>query len=120
MYINAKLNEGKTFSETLLGISHPGRSEAQVLNEFIGDLLLDNSTLTSDTLDRIDELYPANDTSLDAPFNTGDSLFDRASAFYGDNMFLAPRRRFFDKAVEFQNFNQSLATTLGSLSPGII
>ena len=72
------------------------------MNEFIGDLLLDNSTLTSDTLDRIDELYPANDTSLDAPFNTGDSLFDRASAFYGDNMFLAPRRRFFDKAVEFQ------------------
>ena len=97
-----ELNEGKTFSETLLGISHPGRTEAQVLNTFIGDLLLDNRTLTTDVLDRIDELYPANDSSLDAPFNTGDSLYDRASAFYGDNMFLSPRRRFFDKAAEFQ------------------
>jgi hypothetical protein len=38
------------------------------------------------------ELYPANTKQL--PFSTGDSLFDRAAAWYGDNMFLSARRRF--------------------------
>ena len=51
-------------------------------------------------MNRIFELYPVNDTSLGAPFNTGDSLFDRAAAWYGDNMFLAPRRFFFDRAAD--------------------
>ena len=75
-------------------------TENQALDQFIGDLILDNRTLTQDVLDKINALYPINDTSLGAPFNTGISLFDRGSAWYGDNMFHAPRRRFFDKAAD--------------------
>jgi hypothetical protein len=47
-------------------------------------------------------LYKENDTSLGAPFNTGDSLFDRASAFYTDEMFLGPRRLFFEHGSGLQ------------------
>ena len=87
---------------SLLNLSHPRLSEDEVFNAFISDLLLNNRTLISDVLEKIDALYPANDTSQGAPFNTGDSLFDRASAFYGDSMFLAPRRLFFEKAALLQ------------------
>ena len=45
-------------------------------------------------------VYPADTEQL--PFSTGDSLFDRAVAWYGDGMFLAPRRRFTATAAEFQ------------------
>ena len=96
------MNEGSTFSTSLRNLSHPGVNEEQVFDKFIGDLLIDNTTLTRDVLDRIHELYPANDPANNAPFNTGDSLYDRAAAFYGDNMFLAARRLFFDKAASFQ------------------
>ncbi|EJD00170.1 alpha/beta-hydrolase [Fomitiporia mediterranea MF3/22] len=96
------LNEGKTFSETLINITHPGMTEDQAFDNFIGRLILDNRTLTPDVLNRIHELYPANDPENDAPFNTGDSLYDRGSAWYGDNMFLAPRRFFFDRAASLQ------------------
>ena len=70
------------------------------MDQFIGELILDNRTLTQDVLDTINAFYPANDSSLDAPFNTGMSLFDRGAAFYGDNMFHAARRRFFDSAAD--------------------
>ena len=52
--------------------------------------------------DTIHELYPANDPSLGGAFNTGDSLFDRAEAWYTDNMFLSPRRLFYHKAASMQ------------------
>jgi carboxylesterase type B len=52
--------------------------------------------------DKILELWPANDLLLGAPFNTGDSLFDRAEAWYTDEMFLAPRRLFFENAASLQ------------------
>jgi hypothetical protein len=35
-------------------------------------------------------------------FDTGDSLFDRASAFYTDEMLLGPRRLFFEHGSEIQ------------------
>jgi len=96
------LNEGTIFSESVLNDSHPGLTEDEAFDQFIGGLILDNRTLTTDVLDTIHALYPANDSSLGGPFNTGDSLFDRAEAWYTDNMFLAPRRLFFDKAADLQ------------------
>jgi hypothetical protein len=77
-------------------------TEDQALDFFIGELVLDNTTLTQATLNQINVFYPANDSSLDAPFNTGNSLFDRAAAFYGDNFFQAARRRLFDAAADLQ------------------
>ena len=53
-------------------------------------------------LDKFHKLYPANDSSLGGRFNTGQSLFDRAEAWYTDIMFLAPRRLFFNKAAATQ------------------
>lgn len=80
-------------------------TEDEAFDFFIGQLILDNRTLTRDVLNKFHELYPANDRSLDAPFNTGDSLFDRGAAWYGDNMFLAARRLFFDKAADLQQLH---------------
>ncbi|EMD42187.1 hypothetical protein CERSUDRAFT_110727 [Gelatoporia subvermispora B] len=96
------LNEGTLFSESVLGLNVPPSNESNVLDQFIKDLLVDPSQVTQDVLDEINTLYPANDSSLGGPFNTGDSLFDRAEAWYTDNMFLAPRRLLFDKAAPLQ------------------
>lgn len=74
-------------------------TENQAFDFFIGQLILDNSTLTQDVLNTITTLYPANDPTAGGPFHTGDSLFDRAESWYTDNMYLAPRRLFFDNAV---------------------
>ena len=98
-----QLNEGTTFSQSVLGLPPMnGPEEDARFDQFIGDLILDNRTLTTDVLDKIRQLYPANDSSLGGPFNTGQSLFDRAEAWYTDNMYLAPRRLFFNKAAESQ------------------
>ncbi|TDL25772.1 alpha/beta-hydrolase [Rickenella mellea] len=96
------LNEGTSFSGSVRKLSHPGVSEDVVFDQFIRKLILDNTTLTPGVLNGINTLYPANDSSLGGPFNTGDSLFDRAEAWYTDNMYLAPRRLFFQKAASLQ------------------
>ncbi|KAF7349958.1 Alpha/beta-hydrolase [Mycena venus] len=96
------LNEGTIFVDAVENLPHPGMTEDQALDFFIGELVLDNTTLTQATLNQINVFYPANDSSLDAPFNTGNSLFDRAAAFYGDNFFQAARRRLFDAAADLQ------------------
>lgn len=54
--------------------------------------MIDPFTITKDVLDTIHELYPVNDSSLGAPFNTGDSLYDRASTWYTEEMILGPLR----------------------------
>ncbi len=97
-----QLNEGTTFSTTLQNLSIPPDQEAARFDTFIKDLLIDPSTVSQDTFDTIHDLYPANDSSLGAPFNTGDSLFDRGEAWYGDTMFLSPRRRLFNRAASLQ------------------
>lgn len=97
-----KVNEGTLFSMSVFNLSHPGIPEDTEFDIFIGNLILDNNTLTADVLDEIHTLYPANDPANGAPFNTGDSLFDRAEAWYTDNMYLAARRLFFDKAAPLQ------------------
>lgn len=83
-------------------MSTPPQLENQAFDTFIKELLVDPSTVTQDVLDTINALYPANDSSLGAPFNTGDSLFDRAEAWYTDNMYLAARRLLFNKAAPLQ------------------
>ncbi|KAL0563621.1 hypothetical protein V5O48_018445 [Marasmius crinis-equi] len=93
------LNEGTDFSDTVLGLGLTGQAQDDAFLNFIGHLVIDNSTLTNATLSRILAMWAANDRSLGAPFNTGDSLFDRASAWYGDEMFLAPRRLFFQNGA---------------------
>ena len=62
---------------------------------------IDESKITQDTLNEIAGLYLAADTEQ-LPFSTGDLLFDRAGAWYGDSMFLAPRRRFSTAAAASQ------------------
>ncbi|EMD42188.1 hypothetical protein CERSUDRAFT_90791 [Gelatoporia subvermispora B] len=96
------LNEGTKFSQAVFNLSVPPELEVEVFDQFINALFIDPSTISQSTLDQIHELYPANDSSLGGAFNTGDSLFDRAEAWYTDNMFLSPRRRFFDKAASTQ------------------
>ncbi|PFH47254.1 hypothetical protein AMATHDRAFT_152568 [Amanita thiersii Skay4041] len=93
------LNEGNGFAVSVEGLRLSGTAENDALDNFIGHLVIDNSTITQDIHDEINRLWPANDTTLGAPFNTGDSLYDRSAAWYTSEMFLAPRRFFFDHAA---------------------
>ncbi|KAK0480364.1 alpha/beta-hydrolase [Armillaria novae-zelandiae] len=95
-------NEGTTFSTTLLGLDVPASEEDATFDNFVNHLVIDNSSLTPDLFTEFHKLWPANDSSLGAPFNTGDSLFDRAEAWYTDEMFLSPRRLFFEHASALQ------------------
>ncbi|KAI0053477.1 alpha/beta-hydrolase [Auriscalpium vulgare] len=97
MIAGTNLNEGATFSSSLLDLNLSGTAQDARFDQFVKDSVIDQTKITSDVLARIHTLYPANTESL--PFSTGDSLFDRASAWYGDNMFLAARRRFVQKAA---------------------
>ncbi|KAK7044084.1 hypothetical protein VNI00_007800 [Paramarasmius palmivorus] len=101
-FAGTTVNEGTTFSTTLRNRGLSGARENDAFATFIRDLFINNSTITDDVVDRIIAMWPANDPSLGAPFNTGDSLFDRAEAWYGDEMFLAPRRLFFQKGSPLQ------------------
>ncbi|KAJ3787207.1 alpha/beta-hydrolase [Lentinula aff. detonsa] len=96
------VNEGTTFSESVEGLNLTGAAQDEAFVNFIGHLVIDNSTLTPDVYDKILTMWPANDPLLGAPFNTGDSLFDRAEAWYTDQMFLSPRRLFFENAASLQ------------------
>ncbi|KAF9068950.1 alpha/beta-hydrolase, partial [Rhodocollybia butyracea] len=96
------VNEGTTFSGSVLGLNLTGTAQDDAFVNFIGHLVIDNSTLTNDVYNDILEMWPANDPLSGAPFNTGDSLFDRAEAWYTDEMFLAPRRLFFENAAPLQ------------------
>ncbi|KAF9026025.1 alpha/beta-hydrolase [Hymenopellis radicata] len=97
------VNEGKSFASSLQNRGLVGAAEDAAFDDYIRRLLIDNTTITSDVLDQILAIWPANDTGLGAPFNTGDSLFDRAAAWYTDEMFLGPRRLFFEHAAGLQS-----------------
>ncbi|KAF9266390.1 alpha/beta-hydrolase [Marasmius fiardii PR-910] len=90
-------NEGTSFISFIQGLGNvaPGAAEDAAFIKFVNLLLIDNSTLTNDVLQRFLTMWPANDRTLGAPFNTGNSLFDRTEAWYGDIMFHAARRLFF-------------------------
>ncbi|RPD65119.1 alpha/beta-hydrolase [Lentinus tigrinus ALCF2SS1-6] len=96
------LNEGTTFSGSVRNISVPADQEDAAFDTFIRNLFIDPSTITQDVFDTINKFYAANDSSLGGVFNTGDSLFDRAEAWYTDNMYLSPRRLLFHKAAPLQ------------------
>ncbi|VDB95966.1 unnamed protein product [Peniophora sp. CBMAI 1063] len=101
MIIGTNLNEGSTFSSSLRGLNLTGTAQLNAFDGFVKGSAIDSSKITSDVLSRIHQLYPASPPSL--PHATGDELFDRAAAWYGDNMFLAARRRFVDAAIKKQN-----------------
>ncbi|KAJ7865269.1 hypothetical protein B0H13DRAFT_2067947, partial [Mycena leptocephala] len=98
----SNVNEGTTFSGTVRNLGLVGAAQDNSFQQFIGHLVIDNSTLTPDVYAKSLALFPANDPALGAPFNTGDSLFDRAAAWYTDLMFLTPRRFFFQHGAPLQ------------------
>lgn len=97
-----QVNEGTTFSGSVRDLGLSGAAEQAAFINFIGHLVIDNSTITTDVYDEFVTLYPANDPAQGAPFNTGDSLFDRSEAWYTDQMFLSTRRFFFQHASSKQ------------------
>ena len=115
MCILYQINEGATFSLSLRNLGLSGAAETAAFDNFIGHLVIDNSTLTTNILDEFHSLFPANDLSLGAPFATGDSLFDRAEAWYTDIMFLSPRRLFFQHGSPLQPM---FAYYFGEFIPG--
>jgi hypothetical protein len=85
----------------LFGLGLSGTAEVDTFERFVRASQIDESKVAQDTLDEIATLYLATNTEQ-LPFSTGDFLFDRAAAWYGDSMFLAPRRRFSAAAAESQ------------------
>ena len=65
-------------------------------------LVVDNSTLTPGDLAGIDHYFPVNDSTYGGPWHTGDMLYDRAESWYTDEMFLAPRRFFYEHGASLQ------------------
>ncbi|KAJ7188969.1 alpha/beta-hydrolase [Mycena filopes] len=98
----SNVNEGTSFSSSVRSLGLSAAPEDNAFEQFIGHLVIDNSTLTPDFYVKSLALFPANDPALGAPFNTGDSLFDRAEAWYTDIMFLSPRRNFFQHVAALQ------------------
>lgn len=96
------MNEGTIFSTSIRNLGLSGAAENAAFNNFIENLVIDNSTITNDVLNEFQNLFKANDPSNGAPFATGDSLFDRGEAWYTDNMFLGPRRNFVSQAADTQ------------------
>ncbi|KAF9231006.1 alpha beta-hydrolase [Melanogaster broomeanus] len=82
------LNEGTTFSETLYNLSLPSSEQTAAFNSWMSKLLVDNSTLKSNIVAGIDNVFPVNDTT--------------AESWYTDNMFLAPRRFLYEHGAELQ------------------
>ncbi|KAI0303618.1 alpha/beta-hydrolase [Multifurca ochricompacta] len=98
--VGTNQNEGTSFSTTLFGLGLSGNAEDTAFERFVRASQIDESKITQDTLEEILGYYPANTKQL--LFSTGDSLFDRAAAWYGDSMFLATRRRFTAAAARVQ------------------
>jgi hypothetical protein len=84
----------------LFGLGLSGSVEDAAFKECIKASQIDEPKITEGTLGDIVKLYPANTRQL--RFSTGDSLFDRAAAWYADNMYLAPRRRFTAAAAKLR------------------
>ncbi|KAJ7650780.1 alpha/beta-hydrolase [Roridomyces roridus] len=96
------VNEGTVFSGSVEGLGLVGAAQDAAFMNFIGHLVIDNSTITPDLYANILALFPAGDPENGAPHATGDTLFDRAEAWYTDQMFLTPRRSFFQSASALQ------------------
>ncbi|KAF8529673.1 alpha/beta-hydrolase [Hysterangium stoloniferum] len=103
MIMGTNLNDGTIFSQSVFGLSAMNATvEQDRFDQFIAANFPNELSLSTDVLDELHKLYPANDSSLGGRFNTRDSLYDRCSAWFTDQMYLAPRRYFFDKAVSLQ------------------
>jgi len=100
--LGTNVNEGTTFSSSIRNLGLSGAAENTAFDNFIKNLVIDNSTITNDVLNDFQNLFKANDLSNGQPFATGDSLFDRGEAWYTDNMFLGPRRDFVSQAAHTQ------------------
>ncbi|RDB25930.1 Lipase 1 [Hypsizygus marmoreus] len=96
------VNEGTFFSTTLLGLRLSRSAPDRAFDTFISAAIVDNSTITDDKLAQLRAMYLVNEPSMGSPFKTGDSLFDRAAAWYTDHIFLAPQRLLFENAASKQ------------------
>ncbi|KAG6843324.1 hypothetical protein H0H87_005837, partial [Tephrocybe sp. NHM501043] len=98
------INEGTLISTALLPLrpSTPAENDALFVS-FVRACLIDNSTLSTPVLNQLRAFFRQDDSTLGAPFNTGNKLFDRAEAWYTAQMFLGPRRLFFEHASQGQS-----------------
>ncbi|KZV96646.1 alpha/beta-hydrolase [Exidia glandulosa HHB12029] len=115
-------NEGTVWARSLLPTAIPPTTSLDVENAnfeaYLRGLVLDGSTLSTSTVKTIQAMFPKDDPANGAPFNTGSSLFDRGAAFYTDEMYLGPRRLFFDKAATVQGMGPLFAYIFTEFTPG--
>ena len=101
-FVFLQLNEGTNYAQSIRSLNLSSSEETTAFDKYIYDLVIDNGSISPDILADIRKYYPANDSMAGGKFHTGDSLFDRAASWYTDEMYLGPRRLFFDKAATLQ------------------
>ncbi|KAG6840669.1 hypothetical protein C0991_005174, partial [Blastosporella zonata] len=95
------INEGTLVSTPLLSLRPSTQADDDTLfTSFIRACLVDDSALTLPILSQLLSFFPQGDPSEGSPFHTGNTLFDRAESWYTAQMFLGPRRLFFDHAAQ--------------------
>jgi len=97
-----QVNEGTLVATVLRNLGLAGQEQDAAFDKFVRNVVIDNATITQDALDHFKELFPENDPTLGAPFNTGDPLFDRGEAWYTVQTFLSARRLFFEHGASRQ------------------
>lgn len=96
------MNEGTLVSAVLRNLGLTDQAQDTAFDDFVRNVVIDNTTITQNVLNRFKDLFPANDPTLGMPFNTGDSLFDRGEAWYTVQTFLSARRFFFEHGASHQ------------------
>jgi len=96
------LNEGTRYSQALYNLSLPPSEQTSAFNNWMYELVVDNSTLTPNVVAGIDDFFPVNDSTYGGPWHTGDMLYDRAESWYTDIMYLSPRRFFYEHGASLQ------------------
>lgn len=118
----AQNNEGTVWATSLLPTVIPPTTSLATENAnfeaYMRGLVLDGRTLSAATVRTVQAMFPKDDPANGAPFNTNSSLFDRGAAFYTDEMYLGPRRLFFDKAATVPGMGPLFGYIFMELAPG--
>lgn len=121
-FAGTNTNEGTVWASSLLPTVIPPTTSLDAedahFETYMRGLVVDGSTLSNATVARIQTLYPKDDPKNGAPFNTNSSLFDRGAAFYTDEMYLGPRRLFFNKAVAIPGMGPLFGYFFTEFTPG--
>ena len=81
-----QLDNGTNHAQAVHSLNLSSSKKSTAFNNYISNLVIDNSLLTPDIVADIHKHYPAHDSTARGRFHTGDSLHDRAASWYTDEI----------------------------------